>query len=885
VLLAALDAGATVVTPNRRLARFLHREFDRVQRSRGHVAWPSASILPFSAWLGLLWEDALAGGALDDATVLLTPEQSALQWRQIVDADGERGPLFDGRGAAELAADAWLLVHQWGGGAESWRAWKAGEEALDDPAAFARWADAYLNRLRASAAIDIALVPDALARAAARLAWLPPTVLAGFVELTPQHERLVAALRGAGVAVQRMETLPEIAASATRTSALTPREEVASALAWARERVLARPEARIGIVVENLAARRDEVAALAEELLCPRVASHEAPARRPFEISLGPPLAAVPLVAAALDLIALGEGPLPAGEAAALLRSPYLWDAEVAWPTRARAERRWLKQGLLEATLTDAIDALERDSPALAARWRGARGAVRPRRSATPRECSDAWRAWLAAAGWPGSRPLDSEEYQARLKWEKLLVTFASLGAVAPRLSSARAIAILRTLAAEQAFQPEGGPAPIQILGLLEGTGLAFDALWVAGLASDRWPAAAGPNPLLPLAWQRQRGVAHATADREREYALELTARFARAAPEVVFSSAQSVDDHALSPSALILAYPEVSPAPRRASWVGDIARDAALEATTDDRAPPLAPGSKAPGGSRLVTSQSDCPFQAVVRCRLRAEPWPEPCPGLTPLERGMLVHVALARFWTALRDRATLIALDERTLASRVAGAIDLALREVAPSARRLLPALVRDGESARLERLLCASLAIERARPPFVTLALETSVTLQLGGLEFSLRRDRVDALDGGGVAIIDYKTGQVERPRQWFEERPRATQLGLYVLAQASAGEGARAVAYVELRPEAVDAVGLSADPQAWPALESVALAPGGSWPSLEAWWRRSLGGLAEEIATGHAAVAPRTTPSPCRSCRLHAVCRIESVRAIDPGDADD
>ena len=112
---------------------------------------------------------------------------------------------------------------------------------------------------------------------------------------------------------------------------------------------------------------------------------------------------------------------------------------------------------------------------------------------------------------------------------ERLLGQFASLGAVAPRLAPARALASLRSLAAETLFQPEGGSAPIQILGVLEGTGLAFDALWVAGLTADRWPAALKPNPLLPLAWQRQRNVPRATARREREYAEDLTARFARA--------------------------------------------------------------------------------------------------------------------------------------------------------------------------------------------------------------------------------------------------------------------------------------------------------------------------------------------------------------------
>jgi len=657
-------------------------------------------------------------------------------------------------------------------------------------------------------------------------------------------------------------------------------------LAWARERALASPGARIGVVVEDLAGRRDEVVALAEELLAPEAALGADAEPMPFDISLGAPLAAVPLVATALDLIALGEGSLDAGAAAALLRSPYLLGAEAAWPLRARAEREWLDEGRTELTLADAIAALDQRSDLLAQRWRSARDVLRGRPRSSPREWSDAWRGWLAATGWPGTRMLDSGEYQARVAWEKLLVEFASLSAVAPRLSPERALATLQSLAGEQRFQPEGGPAPIQILGVLEGTGLTFDALWVAGLAADRWPAAPDPNPLLPIAWQRERNVAHATAEREREYARDLTRRFARAAPEVVFSCAAVIDDHDASPSALILDYPERAASPRPRSWIDAIANAAALEPIVDDRAPALAAGSALRGGSRIVALQSDCPFQAVTRCRLRAEPWPAPCAGLTPLDHGKIVHAALAAFSRGVRDQASLMALDEAALAGHVRAAVDRGLAELPARRWSALPVLIREAEARRLERTLRAWLDLERTRPPFIVMALEERMPFSLGGIELTLQLDRIDALAGGGVAILDYKTGEALPPRQWFDERPRSVQLGLYALAQAIRAPGTvRAVGFAELRAEGIELAGIAADDSVGFGLESVAIAPGGTWRSLEAWWRGTLGALGAEIATGHAAVAPRVAPSPCRNCGLQPVCRIRSVRETDANEADD
>ena len=887
-LLAALAEGAMVVTPNRRLARFLHRDFDLAQRARGLTAWPTPSILPYPQWLEALWAEAVAADAMTDAALLLTPAQSTLQWRRLVEADDERVPLLDPGGAAALAADAWSLVHQWGAGGESWRAWRRDANDADDPAVFARWAETYAAGLRALRGCDLASLPDALVALGGHLGQSArPTVFAGFLELTPQQERMLAALRAAGRNVQRLESLPDLDAKASRIVAATSRDEIAAALDWARRHAFARPEARIGIVVEDLAARRDEIVALAEDLLCPGAILPGAAAIPPFEISLGIALAEVPLVGTALDLVTLAESALGVGTAAAVLRSPYLPAADAAWARRARVERTWLEEGRREVSLSDAIATLQRDSPELAARWRDGRNAWRGARRSTPREWADGWRAWLVATGWPGSRSLDSGEYQAREAWERLLAEFASLGAVAPRLGPARALAALRALAAETLFQPEGGSAPIQILGVLEGTGLAFDALWVAGLTADRWPAALKPNPLLPLAWQRQRNVPRATARREREYAEDLTARFARAAPEVVFSSAANHDDHALSPSALILPYPERAAPARPRVWAREIAHGVTLDKTADHRAPPPAAG-RAPGGVRFIAAQSDCPFQAVARFRLRAEPWPAPYAGLSAREHGMLAHAAMATFWSVAGDQASLVALSEEALTERIATAVDHVLPLLPAPRWRTLPWLLREGEARRLAALLRAWLAVERVRPPFTVQAIESQASLKLAGLEFRLRRDRIDALADGGVAILDYKTGQVERPRRWFDERPRASQLGLYTLAQRAAQPtlAVRAVAYAELRAEGAAAVGVAADEHAWPGLESAAAAvPGGTWVGLETWWRTRLAALAGEVAAGHAMVAPRTKPSPCPNCGLQALCRIESARGFNRGEADD
>ena len=94
-------------------------------------------------------------------------------------------------------------------------------------------------------------------------------VVAGFIEPTPQQERLLAALRRRGAQIAHCDTVRDAPAERAQASAASPRDELLLALHWAREQAFANSGATVGIAVEDLAARRDEVIALAEDVLCP----------------------------------------------------------------------------------------------------------------------------------------------------------------------------------------------------------------------------------------------------------------------------------------------------------------------------------------------------------------------------------------------------------------------------------------------------------------------------------------------------------------------------------------------------------------------------------------------------------------------------------------
>jgi ATP-dependent helicase/nuclease subunit B len=896
---AALAPGATLVTPNKRLARHFVTGYDKAQLAAGRRAWVAGRAMPWQGWLQSLWLDALAADALPAPRVLVGTGAAAHLFDRVVAQESPE--LLDAGGASADAAEAWSLFHAWRLPDDRFEGWSHAGIG-DDAAAFARWAQRYRAALAENGLIDAVQLADRLAACATRVpAWRKLRIVTiGFIEFAPQQRRLLAALRDAGAEIVE-RTLPRIASSRqSRVVCATPEAELGQALAWARDRALANPGAEVAIVVADLASRRAEVAARAEDILCPALASQVQPdAPRPYDISLGIALADVPMIATAIDLIALGGGALPMPKAAALLRSAHLPGAEERWTGRAMSERRWRERGPRKVTPADIVRMLDASGDPLAATWRDA--AVPARGARSPAQWASDWRAWLAALGWPGTRPLGSGEWQAGEAWSQLLATFGTFAGVTPMLARDDALAALRSLAARTVFQPEAPPARIRIMGLLEASGLVFDALWIAGMNADSWPPAQAPHPMLPLAWQRERRVPRSDAARDLAHVRVLTDGFGGAASEVVASHARQVDGLDRAESALVAAWPELDAAtlPPVVGLTGTIASQRAEFATCgDENAPPLAVGSEAGGGVGIIESQSSCPFQAFARYRLRADAWPVVSDGLTPQERGLLLHAALAALWDDIGDHATLVGLDEGRLGERIAQAVTLARAKLDRGRWQSLPAAVAAGESQRLADTVLAWLdAIERARPPFAVRATEMTVPLTLGGIGISMRIDRIDALADGGVAVIDYKSGRAVEPAKWFAPRPSGTQVGLYALALRAMADppAVRAAVYAQMKAGEIAVKGLAADADAWPALKTAAglrNAAIATWADIQGHWARQFGALAKEFARGAAHVAPRDAQS-CAHCDLHALCRIQSLddvaessdRGIDTESGDD
>src|SRR5258706_1845180 len=261
----------------------------------------------------------------------------------------------------------------------------------------------------------------------------------------------------------------------------------------------------------------------------------------------------------------------------------------------------------------------------------------------------------LVIAGFPGERPLDSTEYQSAAKLHEFLAELATLDRVRRVMACREACTWLEETAKATLFQPEGSDAPVQVLGVLESAGLAFDHLWVLGMTDEAWPLPERVNSLIPPRLQREAGIPQADAAASLEFDRRIAQGWLGAAGEVGFSHARAEADRELLMSPLIAPVACASlhalALPSFPSLHDPIRNSFVLEPIDDRFAPPIGEAAQ-PAGTSLFRDQSACPFRAFARHRLGARSLEEPPPRPHARERGQLLHSAPPPGWEKLRGK-----------------------------------------------------------------------------------------------------------------------------------------------------------------------------------------------------------------------------------------
>lgn len=882
-LVPLVEAGFTLLTPNFRLARRIKSEWDQRQAARGERAWEPLPVQPLESWLLQQWEQAVSDG-LAAPLMLLPPAQALELWQQEItrqerESDGYH--LLRPAAAAELASQARDTLLRW-------------QVDLSDPgvgqqftldtdcATFLQWQQLFEQALSTAGQCTAADAISSLLTCAGKL----PAVSAALIEFDDIPPLLRA------VVDARCEVVREIQPTALASQRLVhsfpdKRSELQAVACWAARTSREAPEATLGIVLSDMAGDRTALEyLLRREFDCLGKNYNSLP----VNFSTGIALNRAPVVRDAFAALAMARHSTTVPAVVSLLQSRFLDLPDAGSALANRFICRLFDDGRRELETADLRYAAnqvkhgENKGLVIGQHLLAVSGLRDLRRPALPSVWVERFCEVLDIWGWPGPGPLDSLEYQQVEQWYRSLDEFRGYDAVCRPMDFDSALQLLDSSCARQVSQPQTADSSVQVLGPLEAAGLAFDHLWLCGMQGSSWPAAARPNPFIPVSLQRRLQMPHATAEREWAFGEALFSQYQRSCVVLHASYCTQLDDVPDLPSPFLVGFTEELAPPPPAldtSWLEQW-QQRALVSLDDDYAPALAAGQTTgiSGGSGLLEDQSHCPFRAFARRRLLVEPLSGFSLALSPADRGSLLHDALYALWGVIVDHHTLLSLDEAGELQAVRESVQAAVESIPGGRRRLLGNAYWQLESERLAILLREWLAVERQRSEFVVCQREQEVALELGRLQVRLRVDRVDQLPDGSLVIIDYKSG-TSKVQDWLGERPAKPQLLLYGIAVP---DSAAALAFAQLRPRDSKFVGLGRTPAAPGIRTDIAKLVGDrmaadDWQSLNERWRENLERLAEEFVSGVAMVDP-LAPSSCTWCGLQPLCRIGLADEEEP-----
>ena len=319
---------------------------------------------------------------------------------------------------------------------------------------------------------------------------------------------------------------------------------------------------------------------------------------------------------------------------------------------------------------------------------------------------------------------------------------------------------------------PWGGHPRVAIYGLLEARMSRADLVICGGLVEGVWPAAPAPDALLPPAVLRALGIPGA------DFRIGLAAHDVAAAlgaPEAVLSWSRRDEGAPVIPSRFVLRV-EAMLGPRLAGEHRET--EAVRLAREIDHPAPAAPYPRPRPMPSAEQRRVDLPVTGLDR--LRSDPYQFYASSILMLRRLDGLDAVPSPAW---KGEAVHAVLERWHKTGEQSGALTTIAGEELDrmSAHPLVRVLWRP-------RLLAGLEWIEEEIGKFGAqgrrvIASETKGEMRWRGVRVHGRADRIDGLAGGGLAIIDYKTGGP--PTAKMVEQGYALQLGLLALIAQAGG----------------------------------------------------------------------------------------------------
>jgi probable DNA repair protein len=901
LLSTAIKNNDTILVPSLRIKDAILAQFHSTQANKTYFT-PDA--VPIDVWVKDQWDKlAFAGISPFCDWQVLSGAEELFIWTTIIEASRDQIPLLNPIDTAAQIGQSYQDARQW----ELWQhinSDSAHYAANPDVAVFVHWASEFRDYCAQRSLITLVdSIPFLVERCLSGATEFMPKrlTLSNFDNPPPLYAKLFEAMASV-VKITQVNCPPRKTELTQQRYQFTTREqEIRACAKWAQAMTKANPDEHIGIITPASISDVDKISRHFNDSFRPswvlELGVIEPLFNRGGEDQV---LTDQAFVIDALQFLAMFWRDAYSQDICRLLRSDYILPNTEESSSRMQAEllmRQRFSTTCAQFELAQVLDnpKLRSYSPELSRALLHCRTIIRQAPvKATPTQAVTLFRQLLETIQWPGEQ-LSSEQKKALQAWDDCLDQFASFDKSAGMLPIPTLLAKLKQLATKTSLRSGfSSRRQLSLYTMSEAQGLYFDRVWLLGFDDQSWPPSASPSPFLPYELQRRYQLPGAHGEVQLAMAdASISSLQALVAKQLVVSFFASEGDQHFRASRLLEdvtleTYAEENSWPL--SRYSELQQGQTRSHQIDDIAPPaLTSDELIKGGQSVISNQSSCPFRAFARHRLSITPLEDFSRGLNSLARGIAIHIGLENLYKNFKDSESLCALDDPAVFALIAKAAKEAIAYLQKDYKKVMTPRFSQLEEIRISTLLSLFLDVDRKRISFEILDQEKKYVWHHGTLKLTIKIDRIDKLNDGALALIDYKTGKsAPRRESWLDDRPEDMQLPFYFAvasAQESSAVDALAIAHVNI--EKLQYSALAANGNFMEKLKPVNTDASFtvSWSELTSLWQQRVDRTADEFIAGIARVDPVNGLKTCLYCQFQPLCRINELAAEQSIDDDD
>ena len=664
----------------------------------------------------------------------------------------------------------------------------------------------------------------------------------GFKQRTPEQNKLFEILKCQSLNSRSLEN------NIQALSFIDQETELEAISKWAKEVSLKNPNSQIGVVIPNLSQLQHLVkSSFDQEFDASLLETHH----KPYNISLGMSLCQYPLIQHLLSVVKISsqiiKGNIDLEMLMKTVTSPYIKGGLIESNSRALLVNRILGLGCEEAT-TQKVLKLMKDCPVLIQIVNELRSLKIDKKIALE-DSLDSINLLLLTWGFTSDRSLSSSEYQLFEKYQNESLILNRLSNFYKKVSLFDAVNILNTHLNSVIFQPKSGAANIHILGALEAEGLYFDHAWVSSMTSNFIPGKIKMPLFIPQKTSIEYELPNSNFLLVTEDAKATLKALNNLSPETTYSYAKLMQNREELPSPYI---------DFKDYLEGSFIKNSSQELIyIDDYKAPKIQELTIKKGVKTLQNQMSCAFRGFA-ARLNIDDFESPHIGLSRLQQGNLIHKILETFFNELKSGASLLKLTELELDNLIEKHTESATLNLPKSNFKL-------NEKNRLVKIIRQYIDLEKQRSDFEVIKTESTSEVNINGLKFSTRIDRMDRLANGDSLIIDYKTGKDVKVSQMTGDPIDQAQLPIYAVTNSVDG-----VAFATINSNDCQFKAITKNKSELP-LKKQAINRMPEWDKQITEWTSILNSASEQFQNGIASVLP--VKNACDYCDYDLLCRVK------------